>query len=165
LKRAHNVDDLDKTQEDDGEEVVELHALTIGQKVTLRDGENVIFAYAFVADPEPSMPDEEEYPADAAVGDYILVHGTGSKNAGAGPGKSMKIVDTWENYILFEKVAKNKQSTLSYSEWPGVMLSDYTFFGKGMSPGELSKKDVFLIKRGHVSTDMGKKNKSKKHKS
>ena len=136
----------------------------MGQKVTLRDGENAIFAYTFVADPEPSMPDEEEYPADAAVGDYILVHGTGTgKNAAVG--KSMKIVGSWEDYILFEKVAKKKQSTLPYSEWPGVMLSDYTFFGKGMSPGELAKKDVFLIKRGHVSTDMGKMNKNKKHKS
>ena len=132
----------------------------MGQKVTLRDGENAIFAYTFVADPEPSMPDEEEYPADAAVGDYILVHGTGTA-----VGKSMKIVESWEDYILFEKVAKKKQRTLPYNEWPGVMLSDYTFFGKGMSPGELAKKDVFLIKRGHVSTDMAKMNKNKKHKS
>ena len=107
------------------------------------------------------MPDEEEYPADTAVGDYILVHSTGTgKNAAVG--KSMKIVGSWEDYILF-KVAKKKQSTLPYNEWPGVMLSDYTFFGKGMSPGELAKKDVFLIKRGHVSTDMAKMNKNKKH--
>ncbi len=129
-------------------ELVQADTLKKGQKCSLRDGEGALFAYTFVVDPEPQLP-KNVGAGDANVGDYLLVAGKKSRHLGA-----MAVVTGWERYELFKK---EKTQNLLYADWPGVLMSDYSFFKHTMTPGKLATLDTFLIQKGHVSSVLKEK--------
>ena len=69
---------------------------------------------------------------------------------------AMAVVTGWEKYELFKK---KKTQNLLYADWPGVLMSDYSFFKHTMTPGKLAALDTFLIQKGHVSSVLEEKKK------